>query len=433
MPLPIRPLRDPSDGEPPKSKRTTPAAPIDESLALPALDFDSFGAGEAEDSLPGLPDLEPLGQTYSTPQLPPEPSKAEASLEIPIEELEEDTALELSDDEFDSLFNEFEDKNSATTTLDPIPAPPVTTPPLEEDPIDELDFESFFNENGESSEDSIPLPAPAPPIEENDEDEDDWDNLFEEGKGNSPATVNEDSLLLDEPFEEEEDQILPEEAPEEAAAESWEAEFDKFMEEEGEGSSESEAEESSEEEADIPEDALAPLKKGGKKKPKAKGKGKRGGKAPNPILRNLAAIPILGILFKPLLMLGSFGVFILGLIPLLAIPVVIFLIASNSVPGGNTVTGPDNSEASISNFSFSDGKANGTVTNSGEVIADVTANFTIWSYNPFGGGSFFAFDKVGSCGPTEASVDIDASAPVSATCDSSPAGLFTKASGSLSY
>ena len=432
MPLPIRPLSEPSSGEPAESKLPSPPAPVDESSALPSLDFGDPVEEEAEEGLPGLPALE--DDLYSG-GLPPMEETSNPPRDFSLEDLPPLPEEELSDDEFDDLFNDFED-TEATPNPPPAapPAPPALPEPtsVDDDEFEDMDFDSLFDEEEEDTQ--APLPPASieePPGAENDEDDWGFDDL--EDSSERPKDEKFDDSL----FEEEDTSALPavENAEDEIESndseDSWDNEFDKFMEEDDE----SEPEASENEDEEIPEDALAPLKKEGKgkKKPKGRGKSKGGAKAQNPILRSLAAIPILGLLFKPLLKLGSIGVAILGLIPLLIIPLVIFLIASNSVPGGNSIVGPDNAAASVADFSISGDKATATVTNSGEVVADVTTTFTVWSYNPFGGGSIFAFDEVGSCTADEVSVDIDASVTVTATCEPPAGGLMTKLSGSISY
>lgn len=434
MPLPIRPLSEPSSGEPAESKTVSPPAPVDDSMALPSLDFGGFEEPETEEELPGLPALD--DDLYSGGLPPMEQSSAPAPTpQLDLPELPED---DLSDDEFDDLFNDFEETVTPPPAL-PVPAP--TPPPLppqssEDDEFDDMDFDELFNEE-DSAEDEAPLPAQSaePALEADaEDDEDDWG--FDDLEENSQKAQIDD--FDDALFEEDADALptmessVKEQATEEdASPDSWEAEFEKFMDEDDE--EDLEPKPSEDEEEEIPDDVLAPLKKEGKGKKKPKRKAKGGAKSQNPILRGLAAIPILGLIFRPLLKLGSIGVAILGLLPLLIIPLIIFLIAFNSVPGGNSITGADSAAASVSDFTLSDGQATATVTNSGEVVADVTTTFTVWSYNPLGGGSIFAFDEVGSCTADEVSVDIDASVPVTATCDTPAGGLMTKLSGSISY
>lgn len=433
MPLPIRPLSEPSSGEPAESKLPSSPAPVDESSALPSLDFGD-PVEEAEEGLPGLPALE---DDFYSGELPPMEENSNPSRDFSLEDLPPLPEEELSDDEFDDLFNDFED-TEATPPPPPAapPAPPALPEPtsVDDDEFEDMDFDSLFNEEEENAQVPLPPASIEEPVESGaEDDEDDWGFDDLEDSSERPKDEEFDDIL----FEEEETSALPamgnseEEKVADDPEDSWDTEFDKFMEEDDE----SEPEASENEDEEIPEDALAPLKKEGKgkKRPKGRGKSKGGAKAQNPILRSLAAIPILGLLFKPLLKLGSIGVAILGLIPLLIIPLVIFLIASNSVPGGNSITGPDSAAASVADFSLSGDKATATVTNSGEVVADVTTTFTVWSYNPFGGGSIFAFDEVASCTADEVSVDIDASVTVAATCEPPAAGLMTKLSGSISY
>lgn len=487
MPLPVRPPSDPNEEPQARTASLPEALPAEDSLALPEIDFSSFGAAErdpeeAPAALPqfdeaelGLPELsfdelssaapEPVAEPLSVPEeenfseddfeaLFDEPQETPASVEEPSSENEwEDfdvpevaplpevaSASPQGEEDFD--WDDFEIDEAAP------PAPVESQEKSIEQEIDDLFGDDFDSEPPaalpapEQDWEALPAPeAPAPlPLPEPEES---WDD-FEIDEAPSAQKIDDDmlnELFADEESEFDDSPPRREEAAPAPKEESWDEDFDAFMEdldkepapdEEPQGEEEYVSTFDQPEEEEIePEEALKPLKKSdkGKKKPK-KGKGKKG---PSKLLQRLASIPLLGLLFKPLLLLGSLGSLILALVPVVGLLVILLFVVNGSVPGGNSVTGPDGAAASISDFSYSEGNVTAVVTNSGEVVANVVPELTVWSYNPFAGGSLLAFDKVATCTGEEISVDIDAEATASVACEAPAGGLMTRYSGTISF
>lgn len=171
----------------------------------------------------------------------------------------------------------------------------------------------------------------------------------------------------------------------------------------------------------------------GKERKKPKKRPSRFGDFSRSLLRTLGSIPFLGAIFRPLQGVASLVIFLFGLIPLVLIVILFLWIIGLQVPGSTETTGPDSSSAVFTNFSYDNGVVSGTIKNQGDVIAYVTPTVSIWVYNPFGGGSPFAYEAAGSCTGDELAVDIDSTMDFTLKCAPTSNGLFTKATGTLEF
>lgn len=181
-------------------------------------------------------------------------------------------------------------------------------------------------------------------------------------------------------------------------------------------------------------------------KPKRKSSGrkagsKRGGgrvaKASTGLVRALTLIPFIGRFFRPLEKIARFFLPLLVVLLLVGIPMGLYTVALNSIANPTSITFPDEGSAKIGQFTFDKDTmtASGTITNTGDVIADVKPVFTIWTYhisaNP---RNWAAFKKVGTCEGAQVAVPIDGTKQVSVKCDVKGLdGFSQKASATLVY
>ncbi len=409
-----------------------------------------------------LPDLD-FGEALPEP-LPELPVELPSSLELPSQNelpTPEDVALPDTDLSLDDFFAEaaapqgrasvaqFTEDFEELPSVAPVAKPAVEPAPAIEDELPDMDFDALFDEPIEPApalpEDDWdnfdePTPPPAPPelpevaAAPEEEDWGDFDSLFDEPAEPEPPVAE---IALEEP--EDFDGMFDEEpAPvEQAGTEEltdWSEDFDKFIEDDEEPATD-ELEEDPEYVStfDQEEEQQKPLKKNPKGK-KSAPKGKGGfGKFSNGLVNKLGSIPVIGKLFRPLAAFAGLFTVVLMLLPLAAIPFIIYNIASSSVPGASGADGPDGAAATFSNFSYSNGEVTAELTNTGEVVANVIPTVSIWNYNPFGGGSLFGFDKVNTCEGEEAVADIDETVTVTLTCENTGSGISTKASGEVSF
>jgi len=183
-------------------------------------------------------------------------------------------------------------------------------------------------------------------------------------------------------------------------------------------------------------------------KPKRKNSGRKGGsskkrgggrvaKASAGLVRALTLIPFVGRFFKPLEKISQFFLPLLVLLLIIGIPMGLYTVALNSIANPTTITFPDEGSAKIGQFKFDKDTmtASGTVTNTGDVIADVKPVFTVWSYHISADPrNWAAFKKVGTCEGAQVSVPIDGTKQVSVKCDVKGLdGFSQKASATLVY
>lgn len=384
MPLPVRPPEEP-DARSHRGEEPLPRVP------------EPSHESKQESALPPLPSLEDeresTQQELALPALFFDPPDSEPALPVVAQ------------------------SNSADTVQSPASNPSETM--------------ENFDELFEAEEEFSNEPVDHEPLED-----DDWDSLLiEEPMPSEPPPVVNDSFF-DELFDEELEfeQTSPAREESEPALESdvelsWD---EKFLEE-----LERDSEQEQQSTETHHEESLTALKKKPSEKAGKKSKTKPGAhrkeKTPNAFVRNLTALPLVGGAFKALFKLGALGVILLSLIPVVALLAGLYFYLLSTVPSGNSITGPDGAQASLSSLQYSDGTASGLITNSGDVVATVTTTFSLWVYNPFGGGSLFAFDEVGSCEAQEIAVDIDSESTVSTPCELSAPGLLSRVSGEINF
>lgn len=187
-----------------------------------------------------------------------------------------------------------------------------------------------------------------------------------------------------------------------------------------------------EDEEELNPDELVPepIRKEGKDKTKKAPKEKKR----NPIVAFVAAIltllsriPILGMLFKPLIPLAGFITILLFLLPLVLLPFIIFGIAGKGLIEESSAEGPDNSLVALADFEYVDGNAQAMVTNKGETIANVVVTFDILSYAPtWDPSTWWDYKKVTTCTSEEISVEIDGNFLVSTPCEIDESGISVR-------
>jgi hypothetical protein len=400
---------------PPVAPPATPAALPDYEMSLPDL----------EDELPSLnaasPDKTPSSSGEADEsdemdeylkQLDDDSDEFDALFastpppQLPYEEDEEDEEEDTDDDDGDWDSIEVED-DASIPVIEPV-RPPSSEHVIE---VDDDDFESFIDQafdDGVDLEDDDELEAPLSLPDAEVDDDDDW----------SDEELTASLAPVDAPLEDDD------EKPEE--------------DEEPEASSEAPLED---EELPEEEEIAKPLsKKSTKPKSKSKGKGKNRSpitKLSEGMFRALTLIPFIGRLFKPFERFARFFLPAIVVLLILAIPFGVYSFAGNAITNPPILKFPDGGSATIGKFKFDKGTqtATATVTNTGDVIADVTPVFTVWSYelglNPT---KWVAFQKLGECKGTPVSVPIDGVEEVSAKCAfESIEGITPKASGSLVY
>lgn len=150
------------------------------------------------------------------------------------------------------------------------------------------------------------------------------------------------------------------------------------------------------------------------------------------ILGILSKLPLIGKFFKPILAATKILKAIASIMPIVFIVLIMGLSYYFSVPSSFSAEFPDEGSATFSSFEFKDNKASGVITNTGEVILDeISPTFKIYSIKPsLNPLSWFTAKEVGSCKAKPATVDIDNSEKVSATCKNID-GLLPRASGVL--
>lgn len=369
--------------------------------------------------------------------LPASPTSSPTPITSTPDEVEEDISLPDLDDDF-ALPN-LEDV-ADRVDLDELALPEIEAEPTSEAP-----------DNQESA----------------DSDDLDWDDIDFDTPLSIPENELEDSsedpladFIIDEPAETADDEVddefeklmseLDELEPELEETKEFnelpsddESGLDKYLITEEVNDSEDDNSENETEviEENLDELALAPLKKEKSKKAKSKKKPKTGksgyNKFATKIFSSLGKIPFIGKIFNPLIKVASVALTVLLLLPLLLIPLIVYNVAVNTVPNEAELLLPDNGSVIIANVNFdkSTQTANALITNTGDIIAEVTPEFTIWIYelglNPATWVKFSPFD---TCIGESTVVDIDTSVEVQVECsfDEIP-GIEARASAELAY
>ena len=151
------------------------------------------------------------------------------------------------------------------------------------------------------------------------------------------------------------------------------------------------------------------------------------------VLGVLTKIPFFGKFLKPLLEATKTLERVAMILPLVALIILLSLVNYFSVPGSFKTDLPDKGAASFQQFEYesSTNEAVGVIYNTGETIADVVPEFTVYTLQPgWNPLSWFMYKEAGKCEAVPVSVDIDDSQEVHATCQVS-GGLFPRVSGGL--
>lgn len=151
------------------------------------------------------------------------------------------------------------------------------------------------------------------------------------------------------------------------------------------------------------------------------------------VLGVLTKIPFFGKFLKPLLEATKTLERVAMILPLVALIILLSLVNYFSVPGSFKTDLPDKGAASFQQFEYesSTNEAVGVIYNTGETIADVVPEFTVYTLQPgWNPLSWFMYKEAGKCEAAPVSVDIDDSQEVHATCQVS-GGLFPRVSGGL--
>lgn len=145
----------------------------------------------------------------------------------------------------------------------------------------------------------------------------------------------------------------------------------------------------------------------------------------NFVLKVLSFVPFVGKFVAPLQGATRVLGMIAGYMPLVLIVIILLMVNRASVPASSEVVLPDSGSATFSSFKFDSSKqeAVGTITNTGDVIAEVKPDFTMYgmvpSLNPV---SWFKPQEVGRCEGKMVNVDIDGVKEVRVKCR--PTGGF---------
>lgn len=355
-----------------------------------------------------LPELDLAMPEPTSPDVSPNANDAQEG--SPNEDDDWDSILSDIDDDIYGVVAEEHRKSDAYDSPEPVRGdeelPEPESMPNVHDDIDDwgdLDLPEERSPGASPTDSQIPS--------EDDWDADDWGDLDE--------NPDSDDTLGD-----------WDETPRSEARPSWDDEPQKFPEvvedepsddDEVTFDDEEEDEEYNDEELEEGESSPAPLKKKGNSR------------GPHGVLGKLAGIPLLGLIFKPLLGLGKLvSTLILVTVPLLIIALAIFLIALGTAPKPSGATGPDNSAVTIGDVTVDGETISAIVHNEGDVIANVTVELERWTYNPLGGGNIFKFEKQESCS-VDLVIDIDANETAQVTCPSEATGILVRGGAHASF
>lgn len=308
------------------------------------------------------------------------------------------------DDNFDDLFAD-PPASTGVAAADAEVMPPLNAP--------DDDFDDIF---ADSEIDEDPIDTGQPPVASGAAPADDFDSFIDQAfDAAKPEATDADKGQWDDDF----DKILDDTEPEEGASK-------------GAAGSEEQPES-----VDSQEDgqSFKPLSK--KKSKKNLGKKSIPTRVSENLFRILTLIPFVGRLLKPFQRFAKYLFPIIALLLIVGIPFGLYVSASNAIPSTGGVKFPDEGSSTISNFAFdpSTMTASATVTNTGDVIAQVQPVFTVWAYqvslNP---SKWTSYEKQGTCSGKVVTLEIDAKATVSVKCSISKInGITPKVSGDLVY
>lgn len=151
----------------------------------------------------------------------------------------------------------------------------------------------------------------------------------------------------------------------------------------------------------------------------------------------LSELPLVGKIFKLLLPILKLIEKIAKFLPLILIILILFLVNFFAVPMKTSTSLPDMGEVTFSSFTYdkNSNEATGIIQNTGEVIAEITPEFYIYSYNPNTKTivSFFKFTEQQKCVGEPVTVDIDDMKKVEVKCSTETKGFLPRSSGKLIY
>lgn len=149
------------------------------------------------------------------------------------------------------------------------------------------------------------------------------------------------------------------------------------------------------------------------------------------ILGLLSRIPIVGKFVKPLMNATKILRSIAGMIPVILVIGICAVVSFMSVPRSSTISLPDEGSANFSQFSYTNGRAEGTIQNTGNIIADVSARFTVYTIQPsINPKDWFVPRPAAQCSSKPVSVDIDGDKKITASCGEVK-GFIPRVSGEL--
>lgn len=153
------------------------------------------------------------------------------------------------------------------------------------------------------------------------------------------------------------------------------------------------------------------------------------------ILGILSKLPLIGFIFSAALGATNILKGIATYLPLVFVIGILATISYFSVPREAEILLPDSGSATLSELSFNSETmtATGTVTNTGDVIANVSPEFSIYTIQPeLNPKTWFIPTPVATCVGGEVSVDIDGSQTVDMACSGTITGYIPRVGGVLS-
>lgn len=149
------------------------------------------------------------------------------------------------------------------------------------------------------------------------------------------------------------------------------------------------------------------------------------------VLGFLGKIPLIGWPFRKLRELTKILKMVANAIPLMIVLGICIYVNLHTAPTETTLELPDQGAATFGQFTWEDGKASGTIKNTGETIVQTEPQFTIYTLQPtLNPISWFKPKPSTTCVGKLVQVPIDGEMIVNANCKK-PDGLFPRTSGIL--
>lgn len=152
------------------------------------------------------------------------------------------------------------------------------------------------------------------------------------------------------------------------------------------------------------------------------------------ILGILAKLPLIGFIFSAALGATHVLKAIATYLPIVFIIGVMAAVSYFSIPREATIALPDSGGASLSKMTFDSesNTATGVITNTGEIIAPVEPEFTVYTIQPgINPLTWFMPEPTATCFSGEVSVDIDAMETVAIECSGEITGFIPRVGGEL--